>query len=62
MKIIKEKVWLVPCPGVGIRAVTIEYWWKRIMIARKLIYRDLDNICRACYFNSNEEILFRGNL
>jgi hypothetical protein len=58
----KKKIWVIPCPGVGLRAVSFEYWWKKILLARKIIYKDLNNTCGACWFNSNEEILFRGNL
>ena len=59
MKIIKQKIWLIPCPGVGLNAVSIEYIWHKILLVRKIIYKDLDNICGTCWFNSNEEILLR---
>ena len=60
MKIIKSKIWLIPCPGVGLRAVMKDFWWKGILLARKILYRDLNNRCYVDWFNSNEEILKRS--
>ena len=60
MKIKKTRIWLIPCPGVGLKAISISYIWHKILLARKIIYKDLDNTCGACWFNSNEEILLRN--
>ena len=41
-------------PGVGLCAVTKDWYWGRIHLARKTIYRDLDNSIHAecCIGNS----------
>lgn len=62
MKTIKHKIWLIPCPGVGIRAVFKEFWWKKLLVIRKVIYRDLDKTCQVDWLVCNEEIYLRDNI
>ena len=51
----KRKVMFVPIPLYVLKGVMIEYWAGRLLLARKLIYRD-GKTCAACWFPGNGTI------
>lgn len=41
----RKYVWLSPCPGVGLRGVSLKRWWQYY----KVLYRDLDGRCHKSW-------------
>jgi len=55
----KSKIWYSFCPCTAEKGVAITWSWGRLVLARKVIYRDIDGSVHACFCNSSEEVIER---
>jgi hypothetical protein len=45
IKIMKTKVWFAPIPTIGLKGVLLEFFIGKLLLVRKILFRDINDKC-----------------